>query len=191
MNQHPGCGKHDPWGARQRKQPQKNRPYDLKGDFGGVKIARPCDRNGEFEPQMVRKNQTRWSGFDDKILSMLLTTLGDETQILSPDNTDRSLVTGSKCARRAPVAFQVEIDSRCLKDRVPEIGAISFGGVAVRVGIRTIPYSEPPQVVNSTNRQKCQIDISAKRRYTAGNALPGGGQKEYPTRSLRVGAGFA
>ncbi len=27
-------------------------------------------RNGTFEPQMVKKDQTRWDGFDDKILSM-------------------------------------------------------------------------------------------------------------------------
>ena len=30
----------------------------------------PRDRAGEFEPQFVRKYQTRWAGFDDKILSM-------------------------------------------------------------------------------------------------------------------------
>lgn len=42
----------------------------LKGDFGEVEIETPRDRNGEFEPRMVKKNQTRWAGFDDKILSM-------------------------------------------------------------------------------------------------------------------------
>ena len=34
-------------------------------------IETPRDRKGELEPPMVRKNQTRWTGFDDdKILSM-------------------------------------------------------------------------------------------------------------------------
>ena len=42
----------------------------LKGDFGEVEIETPRDRNGDFEPQIVQKNQTRWTGFDDKILSM-------------------------------------------------------------------------------------------------------------------------
>ncbi len=42
----------------------------LKGDFGEVEVETPRDRNGEFEPLIVRKNQTRWAGFDDKILSM-------------------------------------------------------------------------------------------------------------------------
>ena len=30
----------------------------------------PRDRNGTFEPQIVKKHETRFDGFDDKILSM-------------------------------------------------------------------------------------------------------------------------
>ncbi len=30
----------------------------------------PRDRNGAFEPQIVQKGQTRFDGFDDKILSL-------------------------------------------------------------------------------------------------------------------------
>ena len=42
----------------------------LKGDFGEVEISVPRDREGSFEPQIVSKHQTRWTGFDDKVLSM-------------------------------------------------------------------------------------------------------------------------
>lgn len=42
----------------------------LKGDFGELPLTLPRDREGSFEPQLVRKNQTRWTGFDDKILSL-------------------------------------------------------------------------------------------------------------------------
>ncbi len=42
----------------------------LKGDFGELPLPLPRDREGSFEPQLVRKNQTRWTGFDDKILSL-------------------------------------------------------------------------------------------------------------------------
>jgi len=41
----------------------------LKGDFGPLPIEIPHDRDGSFEPQLIAKHQTRWSGFDDKILS--------------------------------------------------------------------------------------------------------------------------
>ncbi len=30
----------------------------------------PRDRKGSFEPQLIPKHQTRWAGFDDKIISL-------------------------------------------------------------------------------------------------------------------------
>jgi putative transposase len=42
----------------------------LTGDFGEVEIEVPRDREGDFEPQIVGKHQRRFTGFDDKILSM-------------------------------------------------------------------------------------------------------------------------
>lgn len=42
----------------------------LKSDLGDLSIEVPRDRNSEFEPQIVSKGQRRFTGFDDKILSM-------------------------------------------------------------------------------------------------------------------------
>jgi putative transposase len=42
----------------------------LKGDFGELPIEVPRDRHSSFEPQLIPKHQTRWTGFDDKILSL-------------------------------------------------------------------------------------------------------------------------
>jgi len=42
----------------------------LKGDFGELPLETPRDRNGTFEPKIVAKGQTRFTGFDDKIVSM-------------------------------------------------------------------------------------------------------------------------
>ncbi len=42
----------------------------LKGDFGELSIAVPRDRHSSFEPQLIPKHQTRWAGFDDKIISL-------------------------------------------------------------------------------------------------------------------------
>src|SRR5438552_1569815 len=42
----------------------------LTGDFGEIEIEVPRDREGDFEPQIVGKHQRRFTGFDDKILSM-------------------------------------------------------------------------------------------------------------------------
>lgn len=42
----------------------------LKGEFGELPIEIPRDREGSFEPQIISKHQTRWVGFDDKIISL-------------------------------------------------------------------------------------------------------------------------
>jgi putative transposase len=42
----------------------------LKGEQGHVDIEVPRDRQGTFEPQLVKKGQTRLEGFDDKILAL-------------------------------------------------------------------------------------------------------------------------
>ncbi len=39
-------------------------------DSGAVRIRSPRDRNGTFEPQIVGKRQTRWVGFDDKVIAL-------------------------------------------------------------------------------------------------------------------------
>jgi putative transposase len=42
----------------------------IKGEFGEAEIEVPRDRNSQFEPIIVKKGQTRFNGFDDKILSL-------------------------------------------------------------------------------------------------------------------------
>jgi putative transposase len=42
----------------------------IKGEFGESEISIPRDRNGAFAPQLIEKGQTRFNGFDDKILSL-------------------------------------------------------------------------------------------------------------------------
>jgi len=42
----------------------------LKTDHGDMEIIVPRDRTSGFEPQIVKKGQRRFTGFDDKILSM-------------------------------------------------------------------------------------------------------------------------
>src|SRR6266513_317398 len=39
-------------------------------DQGPLRIGSARDRKGTFEPQIVRKRQTRWVGFDDRVLGL-------------------------------------------------------------------------------------------------------------------------
>lgn len=45
-------------------------PKTLITEHGPVRIETPRDREGSFEPQIVRKRQRRFDGFDDKILAL-------------------------------------------------------------------------------------------------------------------------
>ena len=42
----------------------------MKGEFGELPIEIPRDRQDTFEPQLIPKHQARWTGFDDRILSL-------------------------------------------------------------------------------------------------------------------------
>ena len=70
MSEHLGYGKHDPAGHNSGNSRNGKTTKTLKGDFGEMPLETPRDRSGSFEPKMVAKGQTRFTGFDDKILSM-------------------------------------------------------------------------------------------------------------------------
>src|SRR3990172_13087977 len=42
----------------------------VRADLGEIKLATPRDRNGTFEPLLVRKHQRQVTGFDQKILTL-------------------------------------------------------------------------------------------------------------------------
>ena len=42
----------------------------VKGNSGELEIEVPRDREGSFEPQIVKKGESRITGMDDKIISM-------------------------------------------------------------------------------------------------------------------------
>jgi putative transposase len=70
MTEHLGYGKHDQAGNNSGNSRNGTTPKILKGDFGELPLETPRDRNGTFEPKIVSKGQTRFTGFDDKIISM-------------------------------------------------------------------------------------------------------------------------
>src|SRR3954451_24274506 len=69
LTDHLGYEKHDPAGHNSGNSRNGKSKKKLKGDFGEIDVETPRDRNSTFEPKIVPKHQTRWTGFDDKILS--------------------------------------------------------------------------------------------------------------------------
>ena len=42
----------------------------MQGDFGELELETPRDRQATFDPKIVAKRQPRWTGFDDKVISI-------------------------------------------------------------------------------------------------------------------------
>lgn len=70
MDAHLGYAKHSPEGYGSGNSRNGYGTKKLKSGHGIIEIDTPRDRNGSFEPQLVTKNQTRLSHFDDKILTL-------------------------------------------------------------------------------------------------------------------------
>jgi putative transposase len=70
LTHHLGYQKHDPAGYNSGNSRNGTSSKTVKGDFGELGIEVPRDRNGSFEPQILPKHQTRFTGFDEKIISM-------------------------------------------------------------------------------------------------------------------------
>jgi transposase-like protein len=70
LTEHLGYEKHgDSKGAGSNAR-NGSSPKRLKGQHGEVEICTPRDREGSFEPQLVRKNQTRLTRMDEQILTL-------------------------------------------------------------------------------------------------------------------------
>jgi putative transposase len=70
LTEHVGYEKHEADGKNSGNSRNGKSAKTLKGTFGTMPIAVPRDRNGTFEPQIIGKHQTRFTGFDDNIISL-------------------------------------------------------------------------------------------------------------------------
>lgn len=70
MNHHLGYEKNDPDGHNTGNSRNGYSSKKLKGDHGEIDLQTPRDRNATFEPQLIKKGQTRVTGMDEQILSL-------------------------------------------------------------------------------------------------------------------------
>ena len=70
LTHHLGYNKHSPEGKNTGNSRNGKSSKTLKSDYGELNLSVPRDRKSEFDPQIVKKGQRRFTGFDDKILSM-------------------------------------------------------------------------------------------------------------------------
>ena len=70
MTEHLGYNKHNPKGHNTGNSRNGSTQKTVRGEFGEVPIVVPRDRDASFQPEILPKNQTRFEGFDDKIISL-------------------------------------------------------------------------------------------------------------------------
>jgi putative transposase len=70
LTEHLGYEKGDPAGRGSGNSRNGASAKTILTDDGEIDIAVPRDRAGSFEPQLIAKGQTHFTGFDDKILSL-------------------------------------------------------------------------------------------------------------------------
>jgi len=70
MDDHLGYSSHEPKGKNSGNNRNGYSTKTLKGDHGEIEIETPRDRNATFEPQLIKKGQTRITGMDDQILHL-------------------------------------------------------------------------------------------------------------------------
>jgi putative transposase len=87
MSEHVGYDKHDPVGRNGGNSRNGYRTKTVLTEIGPVEIEVPRDRDGSFEPEIVRKRQRRLDGIDEIVLSL----------------TARGLTTGDIAAHFAEV----------------------------------------------------------------------------------------
>ena len=70
MDEHLGYEKHSPEGRNSGNSRNGKSKKTIKGSFGELDITTPRDRDSSFEPQLIKKGQTRFTDFDAQILSL-------------------------------------------------------------------------------------------------------------------------
>jgi transposase-like protein len=70
MTDHLGCEAHDPTGAGSGNSRNGRNAKTVVSKTGPLEIETPRDRNGDFEPQLVRKRQRRVTVIDEKIIPL-------------------------------------------------------------------------------------------------------------------------
>jgi putative transposase len=70
LDDHLGYEKHERVAGKSGNSRNGHSKKTLRTNKGALPIEVPRDRDGSFEPQLVKKHQRHFDGFDDKILSM-------------------------------------------------------------------------------------------------------------------------
>lgn len=156
MAEHLGYDKHEPVkNATGNTRNGKSRKT-LKGDFGELPIEIPRDRAGSFEPQLIPKHQTRWTGFDDKIISLyargmtvreiqehLFEMYGTEISPTLISNVTDAVIDEVKLWQSRPLdSIYPIVYLDCIHAKVRDTGSVRAKAVYLAIGVNMEGHKE-------------------------------------------------
>ncbi len=165
MSEHLGYDKHDAEGRNGGNSRNGTRTKTVITEVGPVEVDVPRDRDGTFEPQLIKKRQRRLDGVDAMVISLCakgLTTGEIQAHLAETYGTDLSRETISKITD-AVVAEMADWQSRPL-DPVYPVVFIDAMVVKIRDG----------QVANRPIYTAVGVTVDGKRDILGLWAGPGG-----------------
>ena len=70
MDEHLGYEKHNVEGNKSGNSRNGYSKKTIKTNYGATELALPRDRNGEFDPQIIKKHQTTGNGIEEQVIAM-------------------------------------------------------------------------------------------------------------------------
>ncbi|QUN06910.1 IS256 family transposase [Shewanella yunxiaonensis] len=151
MEQHLGYAKHDAAGKNSGNSRNGKSRKSVRSIHGDIELETPRDRNGSFEPKLIKKGEKQLSGFGERIVSLYARGMStrdiqahfEETYGIDVSPTFISQVTNAvldevKAWQQrplAPVYPIVYLD--CLVVRSSDSGSIQNKSVYLALGVNT------------------------------------------------------
>jgi len=128
----------------------------LKGEFGELPLDIPRDRQGAFEPQLIGKHQTRWAGFDDKIVSLYARGMtvreiqGHLTEMYGAEVSPSLISAVTDAVSEEVKAWQTRpldplypiLYLDCIHIKVRDTGAVRVKAVYLAIGVNLTGHKE-------------------------------------------------
>jgi putative transposase len=156
MAEHLGHDKSDPVTNATGNARNGHSAKTLKGDFGELPLDIPRDRQGAFEPQLITKHQTRWTGFDDKIVSLYARGMtvreiqGHLTEMYGTEVSPSLISSVTDAVSEEVKAWQARpldplypiLYLDCMHIKVRDTGAVRVKAVYLAIGVNLSGHKE-------------------------------------------------
>lgn len=156
MAEHLGHDKSDPVINATGNARNGHSAKTLKGDFGELPLEIPRDRQGAFEPQLIGKHQTRWTGFDDKIVSLYARGMtvreiqGHLTEMYGTEVSPSLISSVTDAVSEEVKAWQARpldplypiLYLDCIHIKVRDTGAVRVKAVYLAIGVNLAGHKE-------------------------------------------------